>query len=251
MRGVLANRLRTAGPPSFAAQGQSVSRKTGADVPLTGLSFRRSPRSGRREAVESGLHLERRRHVQTVLDEQIAVRLAVMSEHRTGDADHAKSFVPVEVLPDQGDHLQRDGILSPAPDARTADEHNPAQGGPSIPVLDGLDLLLPLLEGIAGVDREGQSDAKGSNSQRLDQRTPFQAFRRRDRHAAKPPAAPPASSSVEPGSGTAVGISTTPLNAVLPEAMASDVKAESVPLSTLAAAAVSVYVHSVLPLPVM
>ena len=39
MRGVLANRLRTAGPPNFAAQGQSFSRKTGADVPLTGLSF--------------------------------------------------------------------------------------------------------------------------------------------------------------------------------------------------------------------
>ena len=39
MRGVLANRLRTAGPPNFAAQGLSVSRKIGADVPLTGLSF--------------------------------------------------------------------------------------------------------------------------------------------------------------------------------------------------------------------
>ena len=39
MRGVLANRLRTAGPPKFAAQGQSVSRKTVADVPLTGLAL--------------------------------------------------------------------------------------------------------------------------------------------------------------------------------------------------------------------
>ena len=39
VRGVLANRLRTAGPPNFAAQGQSVSRKTVADVPLTGLSL--------------------------------------------------------------------------------------------------------------------------------------------------------------------------------------------------------------------
>jgi hypothetical protein len=39
MRGVLANRLRTAETPNFAAQGQSVSRKTGAEVPFTGLSF--------------------------------------------------------------------------------------------------------------------------------------------------------------------------------------------------------------------
>jgi hypothetical protein len=39
MRGVLANRLRTAETPDLAAQGQSVSRKTGAEVPLTGLSF--------------------------------------------------------------------------------------------------------------------------------------------------------------------------------------------------------------------
>ena len=39
MRGVLANRRRTADTPNLAAQGQSVSRKTGAEVPLTGLSF--------------------------------------------------------------------------------------------------------------------------------------------------------------------------------------------------------------------
>jgi hypothetical protein len=39
MRGVLANRLRTAETPNFAPQGQSVSRKTGAEVPFTGLSF--------------------------------------------------------------------------------------------------------------------------------------------------------------------------------------------------------------------
>ncbi|MFM9195056.1 MAG: hypothetical protein ACKOWG_04825, partial [Planctomycetia bacterium] len=39
MRGVLANRLRMAKTPKPAAQGQSVSRKTGAEVPLTGLSF--------------------------------------------------------------------------------------------------------------------------------------------------------------------------------------------------------------------
>jgi hypothetical protein len=39
MRGVLANRLRMAETPNFAAQGQSVSRKTVAEVPLTGLSF--------------------------------------------------------------------------------------------------------------------------------------------------------------------------------------------------------------------
>ena len=39
MRGVLANRLRTAETPCFAAQGQSVSRKSAAEVPLTGLSF--------------------------------------------------------------------------------------------------------------------------------------------------------------------------------------------------------------------
>jgi hypothetical protein len=39
MRGVLANRHRTADTPNLAAQGQSVSRKTVAEVPLTGLSF--------------------------------------------------------------------------------------------------------------------------------------------------------------------------------------------------------------------
>ena len=39
VRGVLANRLRTEGPPNLAAQGQSVSWKIVADVPLTGLSF--------------------------------------------------------------------------------------------------------------------------------------------------------------------------------------------------------------------
>jgi len=39
MRGVLANRLQTAETPNFDAQGQSVSRKTVAEVPLTGLSF--------------------------------------------------------------------------------------------------------------------------------------------------------------------------------------------------------------------
>ena len=40
MRGVLANRRRTADTPNLAAQGQSVSRKTVAEVPLTGLSFK-------------------------------------------------------------------------------------------------------------------------------------------------------------------------------------------------------------------
>jgi hypothetical protein len=39
MRGVLANRRRTADTPDLAAQGQSVSRKTLAEVPLTGPSF--------------------------------------------------------------------------------------------------------------------------------------------------------------------------------------------------------------------
>ena len=38
-RGVLANRRRTADTPNLAAQGQSVSRKTVAEVPLTGLSL--------------------------------------------------------------------------------------------------------------------------------------------------------------------------------------------------------------------
>ena len=38
-RGVLVNRHRTADTPNLAAQGQSVSRKTVAEVPLTGLSF--------------------------------------------------------------------------------------------------------------------------------------------------------------------------------------------------------------------
>jgi hypothetical protein len=37
MRGVLANRRRTADTPDLAAQGQSVSRKTVAEVPLAGL----------------------------------------------------------------------------------------------------------------------------------------------------------------------------------------------------------------------
>ena len=36
----MANRRRTADTPKLAAQGQSVSRKTVAEVPLTGLSFR-------------------------------------------------------------------------------------------------------------------------------------------------------------------------------------------------------------------
>jgi restriction system protein len=39
VRGVLANRRRTADTPNLAAQGQSVSRKTVAEVPLTGLSL--------------------------------------------------------------------------------------------------------------------------------------------------------------------------------------------------------------------
>ena len=39
MRGFLANRLRMAAPPNFAAQGESVSRKTVTEVPLTGLSL--------------------------------------------------------------------------------------------------------------------------------------------------------------------------------------------------------------------
>ena len=39
MRGVWANRRRTADTPDLAAQGQSVSRKTVAEVPLTGLSL--------------------------------------------------------------------------------------------------------------------------------------------------------------------------------------------------------------------
>ncbi len=39
MRGVLANRLRTAETTDRAAQGQSVSRKTVAEVPLAGLSL--------------------------------------------------------------------------------------------------------------------------------------------------------------------------------------------------------------------
>ena len=50
VRGVLANRVRTAGPPSFAAQGQSVSRKTVADVPLTKLSFLRTRGRGKTDA---------------------------------------------------------------------------------------------------------------------------------------------------------------------------------------------------------
>ena len=44
MRGVLANRLRTAETPDLAAQGQSVSRKTGAEVPLTMAILRRRRR---------------------------------------------------------------------------------------------------------------------------------------------------------------------------------------------------------------
>ena len=47
MRGVLANRRRTADTPNLAAQGQSVSRKTVAEVPLTGLSLIPSLGSGR------------------------------------------------------------------------------------------------------------------------------------------------------------------------------------------------------------
>ena len=36
----MVNRHRTADTPNLAAQGQSVSRKTVAEVPLTGLSFK-------------------------------------------------------------------------------------------------------------------------------------------------------------------------------------------------------------------
>jgi hypothetical protein len=43
MRGVTANRRRTADTPNLAAQEQSVSRMTVAEVPLTGLSFDRPP----------------------------------------------------------------------------------------------------------------------------------------------------------------------------------------------------------------
>jgi hypothetical protein len=39
VRDVVANRHRTADTPNLAFQGQSVSRKTVAEVPLTGLSF--------------------------------------------------------------------------------------------------------------------------------------------------------------------------------------------------------------------
>ena len=41
IRSVLANRLRQAETPNLAAQGQSISRKTAAKVPLTGLSLKR------------------------------------------------------------------------------------------------------------------------------------------------------------------------------------------------------------------
>ena len=40
---LLGNRLRLAATSDLAAQGQSVSRKNGAEVPLTGLSFDGSP----------------------------------------------------------------------------------------------------------------------------------------------------------------------------------------------------------------
>jgi hypothetical protein len=39
MRGVFTHRFPTAEAPNLAAQGQSVSRKTVAEVPLTGLSL--------------------------------------------------------------------------------------------------------------------------------------------------------------------------------------------------------------------
>jgi hypothetical protein len=39
MRGVFVHRFPTAEAPNLAAQGQSVSRKTVAEVPLTGLSL--------------------------------------------------------------------------------------------------------------------------------------------------------------------------------------------------------------------
>ncbi len=42
MRGVTANRRRTADTPNLAAQEQSVSRKTVAEVPLTGLPLAKS-----------------------------------------------------------------------------------------------------------------------------------------------------------------------------------------------------------------
>ena len=57
MRGVLANRLRTAETPDLAAQGQSVSRKTGAEVPLTMAILRRRRRLWRGDRRRRSGHL--------------------------------------------------------------------------------------------------------------------------------------------------------------------------------------------------
>ena len=49
VRDVVANRHQTADTPNLAAQGQSFSRKTAAEVPFTGLSF--APNHSLRQAV--------------------------------------------------------------------------------------------------------------------------------------------------------------------------------------------------------
>jgi hypothetical protein len=55
MRGILANRLRTAETTDRAAQGQSVSRKTVAEVPLAGLSFGRIVENAAEAVLKDGI----------------------------------------------------------------------------------------------------------------------------------------------------------------------------------------------------
>ncbi|RLT17767.1 MAG: hypothetical protein DWI27_05895 [Planctomycetota bacterium] len=55
MRGILANRLRTAETTDRAAQGQSVSRKTVAEVPLAGLSFGRIVENAAEAVLKEGI----------------------------------------------------------------------------------------------------------------------------------------------------------------------------------------------------
>ena len=89
MRGVLANRLRTAETPNLetpnlAAQGQSVSRKTVAEVPLAGLSF--SLLVGATAGLEAHEHDRDHRRKDRTMDEDAgdhAVRCAFqMSDER-------------------------------------------------------------------------------------------------------------------------------------------------------------------------
>ena len=84
MRGVLANRRRTADTPNLAAQGQSVSRKTVAEVPLTGLSLIKTSRGkwSQEQVEDSGEQLLLYSHLASEISpgKKIATRFLVLTK---------------------------------------------------------------------------------------------------------------------------------------------------------------------------